>query len=219
LGFFHFLTALFAGPARIIAPEFEHCLAKMVDDVFAIEVDVFHQCSTIFAVEDDVLLFTRRPAPLHNQANGVWRSLGRVRHIRRNEKRFALADNVINDAIPFADTHLNVAFELIEILFRINEVKVIPRIGAFYDHHKKISAIVKVPVAYGRLKFVSILFNPLLYVNRRLHSGHSHERISPRVKRQTRSVEPSLTALPRRLETRQFSEAAANCLKSDFTVE
>jgi hypothetical protein len=145
----------------------------MVDDVFAIEVDVFHQRSTIFAVEDDVFLFTRRPAPLHNQANGVWRSLGRVRHIRRNEKGFALVDNVINDAIAFADTHLNVAFELIEVLFRINEVKIVPRVGAFDDHHKKISAIVKIPVAYWRLKFLSILFNPLLYVNRRLHSGHS----------------------------------------------
>jgi hypothetical protein len=28
-----------------------------------------------------------------------------------------------------------------------------------------------------------------------LHCGHRHERISTRVKRQTRSVEPSLTAL------------------------
>ena len=204
LRFFHFLTALLAGPARIIAPEFEHCLAKMVDDVFAIEVDVFHQCSTIFAVEDDVFFFARRPAPLHNQANGVWRSLGRVRHIRRNEKRFALADNVINDAVAFADSHLNVAFELIEVLFRINEVKIIPRVGAFNDHHKKIAAVVKIPVAYGRLEFVSILFNPLLYVNRRLHSGHRHERISTRAKRQTRSVEPSLTALPQPLKPALF---------------
>jgi hypothetical protein len=201
LRFFHFLTALLAGPARIIAPEFEHCLAKMVDDVFAIEVDVFHQCSTIFAVEDDVFFFARRPAPLHNQANGVWRSLGRVRHIRRNEERFALVDNVINDAVAFADTHLNVAFELIKVLFRISEMKIIPRVGALYDHHKKITAVIKIPVAYWRFEFVSILFNPLLYVNRRLHSGHRHDRISTRVKRQTRSVEPSLTALPQRLET------------------
>jgi len=188
LRFFHFLTALLAGPARIVAPEFEHCLAKMVDDVFAIEVDVFHQCSTIFAVEDDVFLFTRRPAPLHNQANSVWRTLGRVRHIRRNEKRFALVDNVINDAIAFADTHFNVAFELIEILFRIDQMKIVPRVGAFDDHHEKISAIIKIPVAYWRLEFLSILFNPLLNVNRRLHSGHRHERISARVKRQTHAV-------------------------------
>ena len=51
---------------------------------------------------------------------------------------------------------------------------------------------------------VSILFDPLLYVNRRLHFGHSHERISTRVKRQTRSVEPSLTALPQRLKPGVF---------------
>src|SRR4029077_16814281 len=122
---------------------------------------------TIFAVKNHVLLFTRRTAPLHNQADSVWRALGGVRHIRRNEKRFALADNVIDDAIAFADTHLNVPFELIEILFRINKMKIVPRVGTFDDHHKKITAVVKVPVAYWRLEFLSILFNPLLYVNRR----------------------------------------------------
>jgi hypothetical protein len=165
----------------------------MVDDVFAIEVDVFHQLSTIFTVENDVLLFTRRTAPLHNQANSVWRTLGRVRHIRRNEKRFALADNVINDAIPFADTHLNVACELIEVLFRINQMKIVPRVGAFDDHHKKISAIIKIPVAYWRFEFISVLFDPFLYINWRLHSGHRHERISARVKRQTHAVAARMT--------------------------
>src|SRR5215469_17475510 len=75
LRFFHFLAALFASPARVIAPEFEHCLAKMVDDVFAIEVDVFHQRATIFAVENDVLFFTRRATPLYNNSNRIWRAL------------------------------------------------------------------------------------------------------------------------------------------------
>src|SRR4029077_1684699 len=115
------------------------------------------------------------------------RALGRVRHIGRNEKRFALADNVINDAVAFADSHLNVAFELIEILFRIDQMKIVPRVGAFDDHHEKISAIIKIPVAYWRLEFLSILFNPLLYVNRRLHAAHRHERISAGAKRQTAS--------------------------------
>jgi hypothetical protein len=219
LRFFHFLTALFASPACIIAPEFEHCLAKMVDDVFAIEVHVFHQCSTTFTVENDVFLFTRRPAPFHDQANGVWRSLGRVRHIGRNEKRFALVDNVINDAIAFANTHLNVAFELIEILFRINQMKIVPRVGAFDDHHKKISAIIKIPVAYWRLKFLSILFNPLLYVDRRLHSGHKHERISARAKRQTRFCRAKPNGSTSAAETRRFSEATTQPIKSDFRVE
>src|SRR5256885_6437626 len=85
LRFFHFFTALLADPTRIVAPEFEHYLAKMVDDVFAIEVDVFHQCSTIFAVKNDVLFFTGRTTSLYNQTNRVWRALARVRHIRRNE--------------------------------------------------------------------------------------------------------------------------------------
>src|SRR5262249_35543325 len=75
LSLLHFLAALFASPARVIAPEFEHCLAEMVDNVFAIEVDVFNQRSTIFTVENHVLLFTRRTAPLQNQTNCDWRAL------------------------------------------------------------------------------------------------------------------------------------------------
>ena len=137
----------------------------MVDDVFAIEVDVFNNCSTSFAVKNHVLLFTRRAAPLYNQPNRVWRALRRVRHIRRNEKGFPLANNVINDAVGFADTHLDIAFELIEILFRIHQMKIVPGVGAFDHHHKKISAIVKVPVAYWRFEFISVLLDPLLYIN------------------------------------------------------
>src|SRR5262249_15162078 len=175
--FFHFLTTFLAGPPRIIAPEFEHCLAKMVDDVFAIEVNVFHQCSTVFTVENYMLLFTGRTAPLYNQPNRVWRALGRVRHIGRNEKRFALADNVVNDAVAFADTHFNVPFELIEVLLRINEMEIVPRVGALDDHHKKITAVIKIPVAHRRFKFLGVLFDPLLYINWRMHSGHGHERI------------------------------------------
>ena len=137
LRFFHFLTALLAGPARIIAPEFEHCLAKMVDDVFAIEVNVLHQRSTIFAVENDVLFFTRQTAALYDQSDRVRRALRRMRHIRRNEKRLSLADNVINDEIAFTDPYLDVPFELIEILFRIHQVKIVPRVGPLMTITKK----------------------------------------------------------------------------------
>jgi hypothetical protein len=66
-------------------------------------------------------------------------------------------------------------------------MKIVPRVGAFDDHHKKITAVIKIPVAYWRLKFLGVLFDPLLYVNRRLHSGHRHEGISARAKRQTAS--------------------------------
>jgi hypothetical protein len=66
-------------------------------------------------------------------------------------------------------------------------MKIVPRVGAFDDHHKKITAVIKISVAYWRLKFLSILFDPLLYINRRLHAAHRHERISVRAKRQTAS--------------------------------
>src|SRR5439155_13217024 len=119
LRFLHFLTTFFAGAARIVIPEFEHCLAKVVDDVFAIEVDVFHQSAAIFAVENDVLFLTGRAAALATYPDRVRRPLRRMRHVRRNEERPALMDNVINDAVTFADPNFDVAFELVEILFGI----------------------------------------------------------------------------------------------------
>ena len=85
-----------------------------------------------------------------------------MRHIRRNEKRFALADNVINDAVAFADPHFDVTFELVEVFFRIHQVKIVPRVGAFDDHHKKIPAIVKIPVAHRRFEFVGVLLDPVV---------------------------------------------------------
>src|ERR1700757_3965357 len=86
LRFFNFLTAIFAGASRIVTPEFEHCLAEVVDNVFAVEVDVFHQRATVLAVEDSVPLFARPPPPLHHNSNRIRRTLRRVRYIGRNEE-------------------------------------------------------------------------------------------------------------------------------------
>src|SRR5689334_17590506 len=101
-----------------------------------------------------------------------------VRHIGWNEKRFALPDNVINDAIAFTDTYFDVAFKLVKILFRINEMEIVPRIRTFNDHHKEIAAVVKIPIANRWFEFISVFFDPLLHVYWRLHSGHRHQRIA-----------------------------------------
>jgi hypothetical protein len=67
---------------------------------------------------------------------------------------------MINDTIAFANPHFDVALELIEVLFRIDHVKVVPRVRAFDDHDKKIPAVVKIPIAYRRFKFIGVLFDP-----------------------------------------------------------
>ena len=58
--------------------------------------------------------------PLYNHADRIRRALRRVRHLGWNEKRLALTDNVIDDAVAFADPHLDVAFKLVEVLFGIH---------------------------------------------------------------------------------------------------
>src|SRR4029077_13504385 len=107
----------------------------------------------------------------------VRRPLRGVRNIWRDEERFPFSDDMVHDAIAFADAHLNVALELVEIFLRIDEMKIVPRIRTFDDHHEKIASVIQVTVAHWRLKFVGIFFNPLFQVNWWLHSRHGEERI------------------------------------------
>ena len=114
-----------------------------------------------------------------------------MRNIRRNEKRFALAHNMIDNVIAFADSHFDVAFELIEILLRIDEMKIVPRIRPLDNHNEKIAPVVQVTIAHRRLEFFPVLLDPVFEINRRSHSGHLSERISCRGERQNQSLDLS----------------------------
>ena len=150
-----------AGAARVVIPEIEHGLAKMLDDVGAVEIDVFDQRPAVFAVKDHMLMFSRRTASFDHDADGVWWTDGRMRNIRRNEEGFAFAHEVINDAVAFADAHFDVAFELIKIFFRIDQMKIVPGIRALDHHHKKIAPVVKITVAHRRFKSFPVFFDPI----------------------------------------------------------
>src|SRR5437762_9000595 len=106
LRFYDLLAALLAGTTRIVIPEIEHRLTEMLDDVCAVEMDVFHQCSAVLAVKNNVLFFSRRTAPFHHDSNRIRRPLRRVRHIRRDKECFSFSDNVIHDAVAFPNAHL-----------------------------------------------------------------------------------------------------------------
>ena len=81
----------------------------MLDDVCAVEVDIFNHCATILAVKNNVLFFSRWPAALDHDTNCIRRALGGMRHIRWDEKCFAFSDDVVHGAVAFADTHLDIA--------------------------------------------------------------------------------------------------------------
>src|SRR6266516_2955050 len=189
LRFLDFLAAFLASAARVVIPEIEHRLAEMLDDIRAIEVNVFHQCAAIFTVENDVFLFSRWAAPLDYHTDCVRRSLRRMRNIWWNEECLAFSDDVIHDAIAFASAHLNVALELVEVLLRIHKMKNVPGFGPLIDHPKKIASVVQIPIAHRRLKFVGVLVDPFFQVNRRLHSRHAQERIW-----HARTVKPSASS-------------------------
>src|SRR6266568_1125881 len=120
LRLFDFLAALLAGTARVIVPEIEHRLAEMLNDVRAIKMDVFHQCPTIFAIENDVFFFSGWPPPLDDHTDRVRRPLRRMRHIWRDKEGFAFSDNMVHDPVTFAGAHLNIPFQLVEVLLRID---------------------------------------------------------------------------------------------------
>ena len=132
----------------------------MLDDIGTIEVNILHERSTVITVEDNMLLLSRWAAALDYHSNGIWWPLGRVRDVTRDEEGFALVDNVIHDLVPLPDAYLDVAFELIEILLRIDEMKIVARVRTGNDHDEEITAVIKIAIAHRRLEEMPIFFNP-----------------------------------------------------------
>jgi hypothetical protein len=156
------VPAVLAGPALIVIPEIEHGLTEMLDDVGTIEIDVFHEGATFVAIEYDVFVFAGWPTAFDDDAQRVGRPHRGVRHVRRNEERLALANKIIDDPITFADADFNIAFQLVEVFFRIDQMKVVSSIRPFNNHHKKIATIIKVLIADRGLEEVAIRFDPLV---------------------------------------------------------
>ena len=148
----NFRPAIFARAPFIVIPKIEHCLAEMLHDVATIEIDIFHERAAVIAIKNDVLVLAGRATPLDHHANCVRRPHRGVRNIRRNKKRLTFAHEMIDDAIAFADAHLDIAFKLVKIFFRIDEMKIIPRVWPFDHHHEEIAAIIKIAVAHRRLE-------------------------------------------------------------------
>jgi hypothetical protein len=159
-GLLDLLTAVFAGAPRIIIPELEHRPAKMLDDVGAVKVDILHQRSTVIAVEDHMLFLSRRAAALDYDTDSIWWPLRRVRDIGRDEEGFAFVDNVIHDLVALPDAHLDITFELIEILLRIDNMKIVARVWTRDHHDEKITSVIKVTIAHRGFEEVAIFFNP-----------------------------------------------------------
>jgi len=213
-------SAFLASAACIVIPEIEHRLAEMLDDVRAVKMDVFDQCSAIFAVENDVFFFSGRTAPLDNHTNRVRRPLRGMRNIWRDKERFAFSDDMIDDAVAFANAHLNVALELVKVLLRIDKMKIVPRVWPLDDHHEKIPAIVEITIAHRRLKFVGVLFDPVFQINWRLHRSHGKERIWPRRKRQTGALARHRDCcVLRRPLVGPIYETTVTAVRTDFRVE
>ena len=145
----------------------------MIDDVGAVEIDVFHEGAAVFAIKDDVLVFAGWTAALDDDADGVGRAHRGVRDIRRNKKRFTFADEMIDDLVALADADFDGAFKLVKIFFGIDEMKIVPRVWAFDDHDEKVAAVVEIAVADRRLKQVAVRLDPVVDIDRRQDLGRS----------------------------------------------
>ena len=166
-------AALLAGAPGVIVPEVEHRLAEVLDDVTAIEVNVFHQRLAVFAVENDMFRFARRTATLDHHAERVRWSHRSMRDIRRDEKRLPFPHQVIDDSVAFTDAHFNVALQLVKKLFRVNHMKIVPRIRPGDDHHEKIAPVIDIPIAHRRFEQMPVLVDPIHQIKRLLHGLRS----------------------------------------------
>src|SRR4051812_37668338 len=117
LGLRDFCAAFLTSAPGGVVPEIKHCLAEVLHDVAAIEVDVLDHRTAILAIENDVLMLTGWAAAFDHNAERIGRADGCVRNIWRDEKGFAFPDGVVDDLFSLANPHFDVAFQLIEILF------------------------------------------------------------------------------------------------------
>src|ERR1700720_1654255 len=120
----------------------------MLDDIAAIEINVFYQRAAIIAVENHVFMLSRWTATFDDNAQGVRRTDWSMRNIWRDEERFAFADQMIDDVIALADAHFNIALQLVEVFFRIDQMKIVPRVGAGDNHDEKIASVVEITIAH-----------------------------------------------------------------------
>jgi len=162
------MPALLAGAPGVVVPEIEHGLAEVLDDIAAIEIDVFHDRPAIVTVEDDMFVFPRRTAAFDDDPNRVRRTNGRVRDVRRNKKRFPLVNQVIHDLVVLPDADFDVAFELIKIFLGIDQMKVVPGVWPLDHHDEKVAAIVKVTVADRWFEEMAVFLDPAIEIDGRL---------------------------------------------------
>jgi hypothetical protein len=40
-------------------------------------------------------------------------------------------------------------------------MKIVPRVGAFDDHHEKVAPVIKVTITYRRFELFAVLFDPV----------------------------------------------------------
>ena len=133
----------------------------MLYNIGAVEVNVFHH-PAILAVK---ITCSCRQEDIHHHAKRVRRTHRRVRSIRL--KKVSLPTTV-DDPIAFTDADL--MSPLVDEIF-FESTRCVSRVRALDHHHEKIPAIIKVPVAYWRLEEMTVLFDPVRQVDRRLHGA------------------------------------------------
>jgi hypothetical protein len=67
---------------------------------------------------------------------------------------------MIDDPIALADPHFDVALQLVEVFFRIDEMKIVPRVRSLDHHHEKIAPVIKITIAHRRFELFPVFFDP-----------------------------------------------------------
>ena len=118
-------------------------MAEVFDYIFTVEFFVINKFVAVFAIELLVFGFAWGAAAFDYYADGFGRAGWSVRDIAGDEECFTFADwYIFNDAI-FTNADNYVAFDLIEIFFRVGDVKVVSCVWASDHHHEKVVGISK----------------------------------------------------------------------------
>ena len=89
-----------------------------------------------------------------------------MRHVRRNEERLALTNQVVDDLSLLPGLYDDVAFELVEELLAIHLVEVVAGVRSADDHHEEVPSAVQILISDGRTEVAPVGFDPFQEIQR-----------------------------------------------------
>jgi hypothetical protein len=133
---------------RVVVKAVEH-FGKLFNDVAYVQELIVELDAARLAIPNEPVQFAGLALAFNDEADGSSRTTRAVWHARRKQKDFSRPDrDVAVFAVLIDDLERHVAFELVEKLFALVNVVILPSIRTADNHHNEVAVFPYLPIAY-----------------------------------------------------------------------